>query len=117
MFRRFSDLFRSAGPLTYKTAKTRLPLSAIREQLTSALDDCDDRVSQRVIYQIQIAATAQDLWLLRSDIHQCIARVHSQAEASVRIDKIAKTFDGWLPAHQLSPGRNLSRFPDRSQLL
>ncbi len=80
----------------------RLPLEQIRQRLHGALSDCRDAASQRVIYKINAAAAATELWLLRCDLHQCIARAHDQAEATRRINALLDAFEGWLPAHQLT---------------
>jgi len=80
----------------------RLPIEQIRQSLQKVLHDCKDSRTQRVIYQIHIAQTAADLWLLRSDLHQCIAQLHSQAEAAERINSLINVFEGWVPANQLA---------------
>ena len=80
----------------------RLTLAQIRQQLYGALHDCKGMDAQRVIYKINLAGTPGDLWLLRSDLHQCISRTHDQAEAARRINALLETFCGWIPAIQLS---------------
>ncbi|WP_395058031.1 hypothetical protein [Polaromonas sp.] len=82
-------------------APDRLSLEQIRERLYAALLDCKDMGAQRVIYRINVAATPSELWLLRSDLHQCIARVHDQAEATRRTNLLLDAFEGWVPSHQL----------------
>ena len=79
----------------------RLPIEQIRESLQTLLHDCKDMRSQRVLYKISMAQTPADLWLLRSDLHQCIAQTHSQTEAAERINTLIEVFEGWLPAGQL----------------
>jgi hypothetical protein len=81
----------------------RLPIEQIRESLQAVLHDCKDMRTQRVIYKINIARTPADLWLLRSDLHQCIAKVHSQTEAAERVNSLIHVFEGWVPASQLTP--------------
>jgi hypothetical protein len=81
----------------------RLTLEQIRQRLYQALADCKDMSTQRAIYRINVAATPAELWLLRCDLHQCIARVHNQAEASRRINALLDAFEGWVPAPQLAP--------------
>lgn len=82
-------------------AVNRLPIEQIRESLQALLHDCRCMRSQRVLYKINVAQTPADLWLLRSDLHQCIAQTHSQSEAAVRINSLIEVFEGWLPAGQL----------------
>ncbi|MDB5965117.1 MAG: hypothetical protein JWQ72_1617 [Polaromonas sp.] len=79
-----------------------LPIEQIRNSLHAALHDCKDIRTQRVIYKINLARTPADLWMLRSDLHQCIAQVHSQAVAAERINNLISVFEGWLPSSQLS---------------
>ena len=80
----------------------RLTLEQIRHRLYEALADCKDMSTQRVIYRINVASNPADLWLLRTDLHQCIARLHNQAEATRRINDLLDAFEGWVPARQLA---------------
>ena len=84
-------------------APARLNLEQIRERLYAALLDCKDMGAQRVIYRINVATSPSELWLLRSDLHQCIARVHDQAEATRRTNLLLDAFEGWVPSHQITP--------------
>lgn len=113
IFHRFSSAIHDCLPFSESQPPQRVHLSQVRRLLVSALHDCEDRISQRVAYEVQIALTAQDLWLLRTDVHRCISLAHSQAEASARIDPIAASFMGWLPTHQLASPRRPSRASDR----
>ena len=79
----------------------RVPIDQIRESLLALLHDCSDMRTQRLIYKIKVAKTPADLWLLRSDLHQCIAQTHTQSEAAERINSLIEVFEGWLPAGQL----------------
>jgi len=79
----------------------RVPIEQIRESLLALLHDCSDMRNQRLIYKIKVAKTPADLWLLRSDLHQCIAQTHTQSEAAERINSLIEVFEGWLPAGQL----------------
>ena len=83
-------------------AKGRLPLEKIRQRLHEALHDCKGMGAQRAIYNINVAETPAQLWHLRTDLHQCIARAHSQAEADRRINALLDTFSGWIPSAQLT---------------
>lgn len=80
----------------------RRPVEQIRESLQTLLDDCQDMRSQRVLYKIRVAQTPSELWLLRSDLHQCISQAHTQTEAADRINSLIEVFEGWLPAGQLT---------------
>lgn len=81
---------------------TPLTLEQIRDRLYHALSDCKDMATQRAIYKINLARTPPDLWVLRCDLHQCIARVHDQAEATRRINALLDVFKGWVPSHQMT---------------
>ena len=81
----------------------RLTRDQIRDRLYQALADCKDMNAQRVIYKINVAPTPADLWLLRCDLHQCIARVHNQGEATRRINDLLDAFEGWVPSGHLTP--------------
>lgn len=81
----------------------RLTPEQIRARLYHVLSDCKDMATQRAIYKINLAGTPSDLWLLRSDLYQCIARVHDQAEATRRTNNLLDAFEGWVPSHQLTP--------------
>ena len=85
-----------------RATASRLPLEQIRESLQALLHDCTDMRSQRVIYKINVAQTPSELWMLRSDLHQCISQAHTQTEAAERINSLIEVFEGWLPAAQLT---------------
>ncbi len=97
-------IFGIAAPRSSESGKAhnRLPIEQIRQNLQTLLHDCKDMRTQRVLYKINVAQTAAELWLLRSDLHQCIAHVHSQTEAAERINSLINVFEGWLPDHQLT---------------
>lgn len=80
----------------------KLTLEQIRQLLHNAISDCGGMRAQRVTYKISGCRTAGDLWLLRSDLHQCISQEHSQSVAAERINGLIPAFAGWLPASQLT---------------
>ena len=84
-----------------KVEDKQLPIEHIRHTFHKALHDCKNMGAQRLIYKINVARTPSDLWLLRSDVHQCIAQTHSQSEAAERINALIPAFEGWLPTSQL----------------
>jgi hypothetical protein len=89
----------SQGPVA---SNKRLPLEQVKASLHNTLHDCRDLRAQRIIYKIDIAKTPSDLWLLRSDLYQCISQTHSQSEAVNRINDLVPVFEGWLPARHLT---------------
>ena len=80
----------------------RAPLPEIRQSLRQALDGCNGVGSDRLLYNIHIAKTPTELWALRSDLHQCIAQVHTESVATQRINALNQVFAGWVPAEQLA---------------
>lgn len=101
LFRRV--FFNVKSRLSHREAvRNRLPLSSIKQSLESILGDCDTTRAQRVVYQIKTARIPSDLWDLRCEIHQCISHVHSQTEASRRINSLVTVFTGWIPSHKLT---------------
>ena len=80
----------------------RLPLEQVRASLQGTLHDCRDMRAQRLIYKINAAKTGPDLWLLRSDLYQCISQTHNQTEAVKRINDLVPVFEGWVPARNLT---------------
>ena len=85
-----------------QAVKNRLPLTRIRQSLESLMLDCDSLRAQQVVYRIKMARTPAELWDLRCDMHQCIARVHDQTEASRRINTLVPVFRGWVPPGKLT---------------
>ncbi len=79
----------------------KMPLTEIRHRLRSVLADCTALDAQRLQFKVQAAMSAQELWMLRSDLYECVARHHSQSEAAQRINALLPCFDGWLPSRQL----------------
>lgn len=84
------------------TSEPRLPVDQIKQKLRALLADCHDTRAQRVTYRISGAVTADELWQIRSELHQCISQLHSQAEAAARINSVLHVFAGWVPTRQLA---------------
>lgn len=81
---------------------SRLPLPILKQQIAAVLADCEEAGSHtRMICRINSAACATDLWLLRCDVYQFIARAHGQRVARLRINGLLPYFEGWLPRCQL----------------
>ena len=85
-----------------RATRHRLPLSTLKQNLEMLLDDCETTRARRVVYQIKSARHPDDLWDLRCEMHQCISHVHSQTEASRRINGVVEVFAGWVPANKLT---------------
>ena len=82
------------------TSTSRVPIEQIQSQFSMLLKDCSGQRAQRVTYRINGAITADELWQLRSELHQCVSQLHSQAEAARRINSLLPSFEGWIPARQ-----------------
>lgn len=82
--------------------RRQLPIEQIRHSLHRTLDDCKDIRAQRMMFKINAAKTPVDLWMLRSDLHQCISQTHSQRVAVERINGLVDVFEGWVPPSQLT---------------
>ena len=100
-------------PAVHETAKSQLPryghitqsgLALARrkqypgransQSVSPNLQDCKDIRTQQLIYQINLAQTSSDLWVLCTDMQQCIAQVHGKAIAIERLDKLISIFEG-----------------------
>ena len=86
--------------LTPFITPSRVPVDQIKLQFRLLLNDCNDQSAQRVGYSINKATTADELWQLRSELHQCISQLHSQSEAVTRINSLLPSFEGWIPLRQ-----------------
>lgn len=99
--RRFFGITVPDSAAVYKQPHRR-PLDEVRAILQGTLHDCRDLRAQRLIYKINAAKTGSDLWLLRSDLYQCISQTHNQTEAVRRINELVPVFEGWVPACNLT---------------
>lgn len=84
-----------------RPAPDRMPLTDVRQHLRAVLADCAGMQAQRLQFRVQAAQTATEMWMLRGDLYDCVARHHSQCEAARRINALLACFDGWLPRQQL----------------
>ena len=78
------------------------PLAEIQLSLREALGGCQGVLADRLLFRIDSAKTPAELWGLRSDLHQCIAQVHTESAAALRINGLSHVFAGWVPAAQLA---------------
>ena len=79
---------------------SQVPVEQIQLQFRALLKDCNDLNAQLVSYLVNGAVFAEELWQLRSELHQCISQRHSQREAADRINSLLPSFTGWIPAPQ-----------------
>ncbi len=97
----FTNPFRNSAS-NDAVANQKAPLAQIQQALRDAVHDCVNLRAQRINYKINQAKTPAELWALRSDLHQCIAQIHSERVAAARINDVAVMFEGWIPASQLT---------------
>jgi hypothetical protein len=71
-------------------AESRLP--AARDALLRELADLQTAEGQRLALRVGAAHNRQDLLHLRSALFELVARVHSQAEAQARLERLAPHF-------------------------
>lgn len=93
------------GALQNHSQRRRTPslqdLASIRAALLLCLQDCDDASTARLQAKIAQAHAPQELWLLRNDAYQLIARIHNQSIAAERINKLLPVFQGWIEPRQI----------------
>jgi hypothetical protein len=83
--------------LPFAEAAVEPPLTTLeqmRAQVRETLRGCDGPMCERMRWRIDATRSAQDLWLLRSEIFQLVAGQHCQAEAAQRINGLIPLFEG-----------------------
>lgn len=83
------------------TVPDQAPLWLLRKEMTQAIADCPQDARERLTVSIYRARTGMDLWLLRSDIFQCVSRERGQHEARRRINELRALFANLIPKKQL----------------
>ena len=83
-------------------ANAPMAVNDVRIELIGVLKDCRAIDAQRIGLRVQATRSVKELWLMRGDLYDCIARHHSQSEASRRINGLLPCFEGWLPSRQLT---------------
>lgn len=81
---------------------TKHQLDPLRLQLHHALQRCEGPMCERMRWRIDDAYTAQQLWQLRGEIFQLVARQFCQEEAVRRINALLPAFSRWLPKRMLT---------------
>ena len=99
----FQRIFSTSKRLPSESRQSdKLTLLQLQQTLQGAIHDCGGMRAQRVTHKIGLSRNVNDLWLLRSDLHQCISQEHSQSVAADRINKLNSAFAGWVPGSQLT---------------
>jgi hypothetical protein len=93
---RLLHLFRRSTASPLPSARD-IDLPRLRSALLESVKDCRDMPALRLHARITRANTAQDLWILRADAHDVIARHHCQAIAEQRIRCLEPLREGRNP--------------------
>jgi hypothetical protein len=80
----------------------KLTLSQIKLQVELAIQDLNGQDADRLRFKIRGCREAQDVWLLRSDLYQLVAKRFSQQEAAQRVNNLLPCFEGWMPTRNLT---------------
>ncbi len=80
----------------------RMTVPQIKQHMLQLVQDVDSAESGRLLYKINMASRASELWMLRTDIYQVVSRLHSQSEAAGRINQLIPCFRGWVEDKQLA---------------
>lgn len=78
-------------------------MDELRRLCLDLFADCMPPGGDRLRAQVAQARTAQQLWLMRCEIYQAIARRHCEAEAVRRINALLPAFEGSMPRAALTP--------------
>jgi hypothetical protein len=76
-------------------------IEELRRLSLHVLEDCapSDWLRQQLAY----ARTGEQIWQVRCEMYQAIARRHCESEAVRRLDALLPAFEGWLPRDALVP--------------
>ena len=81
-------------------AASRVPLDRIKLQFCLGLSGCNNSGAQCVGCRTNGATTADELWQLRSELHQRIFQRYSQSEVVDRINSLLPSLERWISASQ-----------------
>lgn len=86
---------------TQRKQKNAQHLETIRGSMIDLLPMTSTRQAHWLHKRLRQAREVQDLWYLRSDLLQALARVEGEKAARQRLTKITALFEGVLPAAML----------------
>jgi hypothetical protein len=90
-----------AEPETVLEPRPPMDLDAIRCHMVRSVEGCSDHHRARAADKVMAARTVLELWMLRCDLHQFLARDFGELEAGRRMDRLKALFEG----HELPPAR------------
>ena len=99
---RLLDALRKRPALKTSASLTELRLA--RSAMLRSVHDCSGVPTQRLHSRISLADNHRELWALRADAYNVIARGHCQSIAADRIHDMAHLFHGWVDRAELRSG-------------
>lgn len=93
------DALRKRPALKASASLTELRLA--RSAMLRSVHDCSGAPTQRLHRRISLAGNHRELWALRADAYNVIARGHCQSIAADRIHDMAHLFHGWVDRAEL----------------
>jgi hypothetical protein len=76
-------------------------MDELRRLSLATLADCRRPHDELLRGEVARARNAQQLWQMRCDLYQAIARRHCESEAVRRLNDLLPAFEGWLPPASL----------------
>lgn len=83
-------------------APQKMTLSQVKLKLELCIQDLHGHEAERLRFKIRAVRDVRELWMLRSDVHQVIAKQLGQQVAAQSINSLLPCFAGWIPSKQLS---------------
>jgi len=74
-----------------------MPLSLVRLEFMSALDDIPTRYAADLLVRIRNASSLRDLWHLRADVFNAVSCYSNQTEARERLSRLNRHFPARAP--------------------
>jgi len=96
-------MFWLLAPAPMDSAPPLHRLPALRAEFAACLDDAVGDEVHALAQRIERARSLRDLWHLRADIFNCVARQHSQLEAEARLATLNRHFPTRSPRSGFAP--------------
>jgi hypothetical protein len=103
MKRSILSLFNQSQLPLSDTQEHSAKLNQLKRSMLSLVSDVSLPPTSNLIYRTTNARSATELWLLRVDFYQALAKEYGQSVASQRINSLLPLFELLIPAHMLSP--------------
>ncbi len=89
------------APMDAAPPLNRLP--EVRAEFAACLHDTRGVDAKLLVGRIERTRSLRDLWHLRTDVFDCVARQHSQAEAESRVSSLNRHFPTRSPRSGFAP--------------